>query len=69
MTIIEEAQKVRKAEYDINPLLAARWSPRSMSGESIEDDDLMALFEAARWAPSSFNDQPDVQALMVAGVL
>jgi nitroreductase len=29
-----------------------------MTGEGIDDDDLMSLFEAARWAPSSFNNQP-----------
>jgi len=29
-----------------------------MTGESITDDTLMSLFEAARWAPSSFNNQP-----------
>lgn len=29
-----------------------------MSGEELADDDLMSLFEAARWAPSSFNNQP-----------
>jgi nitroreductase len=29
-----------------------------MSGEEISDSDLMPLFEAARWAPSSYNNQP-----------
>jgi nitroreductase len=29
-----------------------------MSGEEISDEDLMVLFEAARWAPSSYNNQP-----------
>jgi nitroreductase len=29
-----------------------------MSGEEISDDELMSLFEAARWAPSSYNNQP-----------
>lgn len=48
----------RKAEYSIHPLLLDRWSPRAMSGETIEEDELMSLFEAARWAPSSFNNQP-----------
>lgn len=48
----------RKADYPINPLILNRWSPRSMSGEALTDDELMALFEAARWAPSSYNNQP-----------
>ncbi len=47
----------RKADYPIEPLILRRWSPRAMSGETIGLDDLMSLFEAARWAPSSFNEQ------------
>lgn len=31
---------------------------RSMTGEGINDEDLMSLFEAARWTPSSHNNQP-----------
>lgn len=50
--------KIRKVENDINPLFVNRWSPRAMSGEEISHDDLMGLFEAARWAPSSYNNQP-----------
>jgi nitroreductase len=48
----------RKSKYKINPLILSRWSPRSMTGEEITDDELMTLFEAARWAPSSYNNQP-----------
>lgn len=51
-------KKIRKVENDINPLFVNRWSPRAMSGEEISHDDLMGLFEAARWAPSSYNNQP-----------
>ena len=47
----------RKADHPIEPVLLDRWSPRAMSGESIAPDELMRLFEAARWAPSSFNAQ------------
>jgi nitroreductase len=47
----------READYSIEPLLLDRWSPRAMSGEEISVDELMRLFEAARWAPSSFNAQ------------
>src|SRR6266508_372815 len=49
---------VRHSEYDINPLILNRWSPRAMSCEEISDTELMLLFEAARWAPSSYNGQP-----------
>lgn len=48
----------RKSNYPVNPLFLKRWSPRAMSGESISDEELMTLFEAARWAPSSYNGQP-----------
>jgi nitroreductase len=50
---------MRNAEHDIDPLILNRWSPRAMSGQQIPDEDLMRLFEAARWAaPSSYNGQP-----------
>lgn len=48
----------RKAAYAIQDLLLNRWSPRAMSGEPITDEQLMKLFEASRWAPSSYNGQP-----------
>lgn len=48
----------RTSKYNINPLILHRWSPRAMSGEEITDNDLMALFEAAHWAPSAYNNQP-----------
>ena len=42
----------------INPVLASRWSPRAFSNKEIDDRALIKMFEAARWAPSSMNDQP-----------
>lgn len=48
----------RQPAHDIEPLFVHRWSPRAMSGEELRHEDLMALFEAARWAPSSYNNQP-----------
>jgi nitroreductase len=48
----------RHADHAIDSLFIDRWSPRAMSGEAITEADLLALFEAARWAPSSYNDQP-----------
>ncbi len=58
MDIPEEITKLRKPEYDIEPLILSRWSPRAMSGEEMSDKELFPLFEAARWAPSSYNNQP-----------
>lgn len=48
----------RTAEYPIDELFLDRWSPRAMTGETISKEELMSLFEAARWAPSSYNAQP-----------
>ncbi len=48
----------RQADHPIDPLFLDRWSPRAMSGEAIPERELLILFEAARWAPSSFNNQP-----------
>lgn len=58
MTQEFESIKKREPRYNINPIFVNRWSPRSMTGEEISHDDLMGLFEAARWAPSSYNNQP-----------
>lgn len=58
MKFSDEIKKRRKTEYSINPLILNRWSPRAMTGEELSDDELMPLFEAARWAPSSYNGQP-----------
>jgi len=49
---------IRQADHPIDKLFLDRWSPRAMSGEEIPDVELMVLFEAARWAPSSNNNQP-----------
>ena len=43
----------------IAELIARRWSPRAMdSTQPVSRDHLLALLEAARWAPSCFGDQP-----------
>src|SRR2546429_6659079 len=52
-----KGSEIRKADHEIESSLLDRWSPRAMSGEEISDEELMRLFEAARWAPSSFNAQ------------
>ncbi len=51
------ALEVRKADYPIEPLFVKRWSPRAMTGEPLRDQEIMTLFEAARWAPSTYNEQ------------
>ena len=48
----------RQPEHTVEPLIYRRWSARAMSGESLTDAEVHSLFEAARWAPSSYNGQP-----------
>jgi nitroreductase len=48
----------RKTQYPIAAIFLKRYSPRALSGESITKEELMTLFDAARWAPSSYNSQP-----------
>lgn len=47
----------RKSDYSIQPIILNRVSNRAMSGEVLTQEELMPLFEAARWAPSSSNNQ------------
>jgi nitroreductase len=43
----------------IDPLIAARWSPRAYdASKPVSQEQIIALLEAARWAPSCFGDQP-----------
>jgi nitroreductase len=53
-----KGSSVRKAEHPIDPLFIDRWSPRALAGEPLDIAQLLTLFEAARWAPSSGNFQP-----------
>ncbi|TKB64501.1 MAG: nitroreductase [Nitrospira sp.] len=45
-------------QFPIHELLARRWSPRAFDERLVAADTLRTLFEAARWAPSSNNEQP-----------
>ncbi|MEM7304262.1 MAG: nitroreductase family protein [Pseudomonadota bacterium] len=51
---------IKKANTDhpVHEIIQHRWSPYRFSDRSITSQDLHALFEAARWAPSSYNEQP-----------
>lgn len=57
MNKLPDALDHRQADRPIESIFLKRWSPRAMSGESLSADELMTLFEAARWAPSTFNEQ------------
>ena len=45
-------------DYPILPILAERWSPYGFEERPVAAADLCSLFEAARWAASSYNEQP-----------
>lgn len=51
-------EKIAQTDYPIVEILKRRWSPRAFSDRMVEPEKLLSLFEAARWAPSSFNEQP-----------
>lgn len=48
----------RQTDTALNPLFLHRWSPRAFDGSVMSAEDLRTIFDAARWAPSSFNYQP-----------
>lgn len=50
--------KTATTDYPIHELLAQRWSPYGFDDRPVAPADLRSLFEAARWAPSSYNEQP-----------
>jgi nitroreductase len=54
--ILEDEQQPR--EHAIHPLIASRRSIRAFAPTSVEPQILASLMEAARWAPSSMNEQP-----------
>jgi nitroreductase len=51
-------EKLAQTDYPIDEILKRRWSPRAFSDRMVEPEKLQSLFEAARWAPSSSNEQP-----------
>lgn len=52
----DDVKDRRNANYDIDPIFLNRYSPRALERD-VSEEDLMAMFEAARWAPSSYNNQ------------
>jgi len=51
-------EKPAQTDHPIQEILKRRWSPRAFADRMVESEKLRSLFEAARWAPSSFNEQP-----------
>lgn len=48
----------RSPAADIDSMFTDRWSPRAFSPQPLTQIEIDSLFEAARWAPSCYNDQP-----------
>jgi nitroreductase len=54
-----EHPKIARTDHEVHDLLRRRWSPRAFDpAREVARADLLKLFEAARWTPSSFNQQP-----------
>jgi nitroreductase len=53
-----EALKHAPAVPGVEDLFLRRWSPRAFADKDVSSDDLKKVFEAARWAASSYNEQP-----------
>jgi len=48
----------RTPEVEVDSMFYDRWSPRAFCNDPIPDHQLQGLFEAARWSPSCYNEQP-----------
>jgi len=58
MAARKETVSPRRLDAAVDPMFPDRWSPRSFLPDPVKPADLQSLFEAARWAPSCFNEQP-----------
>jgi nitroreductase len=57
-SFLEHMKKPASASHPINELIRERWSPRAFLNKPVEPAKLLSVLEAARWAPSSSNEQP-----------
>jgi nitroreductase len=58
MAVIAESENAVESSVAVLELIARRWSPKDFSERPVEPEKLASLFEAARTAPSSYNEQP-----------
>lgn len=62
--MILTANEINKMKYaqasteGVLPVFLERWSPRAFADRDVSSTDLKIIFEAGRWAPSSYNEQP-----------
>jgi|SRR5581483_5616393 len=60
-TYVEEPTALHKradTDANVHEVIRSRWSPRAFSSREVSNEDLKAVLEAARWAASSYNEQP-----------
>lgn len=57
-TMIDPKDRTAPVDRPVHPLFRARWSTLAYADEPVEEETLASLLEAARWAASSFNEQP-----------
>jgi nitroreductase len=55
---VNQMKYAQPSTEGVLPVILERWSPRAFSDQEVSTADLKVIFEAARWAPSSFNEQP-----------
>ena len=58
MTTETTRPTTRTPDHAIDSIFLERWSPRAFTGEAVPEAELLRMFEAARWSPSSYNSQP-----------
>lgn len=51
-------EKPAPTQHEVHELIKKRWSPRAFSDKQVDNQTLLSLLEAARWASSCYNDQP-----------
>ena len=54
----KEIAERRSNDFAIQALILNRWSPRSFLEKSVPEEEILAVLDSARWAPSCFNEQP-----------
>src|SRR5947207_2383959 len=55
---LHDALPIFKPDHPVLPVITDRWSPYVFEPRPIEREKLLSCLEAARWAPSSYNEQP-----------
>lgn len=58
LELTAHAFRDRQPDAAVSRLFLERWSPRAFASRPVDDETLRSLFEAARWAPSCYNEQP-----------